>query len=270
MLAVCVGHPETLPGKRHKTGINKHPVGKPLALGFEGLEGDAVCDRRYHGGPDQAVYVEGGISLSRWTEDLGRPIEHGEFGENVIIDKLDNEVVAVGDRLLVGDVILEVTAPRMPCATFAAKMREPQFVNRYRKAQRPGFYCRVIKPGQLQAVMDTEVIVYKGSRITMPGLRVSADPSQASSFIGDGQGQILNLSNAVSLRVGGSASGHRQISDLRYSSSSSSRSSSNSTHQDLGRPSLPSAQRYPRAFRRSFMSNGLPSAKMRTRDLWLA
>jgi len=170
VLAVCIGHPETLPGKRHKTGINKHPVGEPLALSLDGLEGDAVCDRRYHGGPDQAVYVEGGISLGRWSEDLGRPIAHGEFGENLVIDNLDNTIVAAGDRLHIGDIILEATAPRMPCATFGAKMNDPQFVRRYRKAERPGFYCRVIRPGELQAGLDAELIAYKGSRIGLPDM----------------------------------------------------------------------------------------------------
>ena len=65
VLAVCIGHPETLPGKRYKTGINKHPVIGPLPVSDEGMAGDAICDRRYHGGPDQAVYVEGAISLKR-------------------------------------------------------------------------------------------------------------------------------------------------------------------------------------------------------------
>jgi MOSC domain-containing protein YiiM len=64
--AVCIGDPEILRGKRYKTGINKHPVDRALSLGIEGLEGDSVCDRRYHGGPDQAIYVEGSISLERW------------------------------------------------------------------------------------------------------------------------------------------------------------------------------------------------------------
>jgi hypothetical protein len=77
------------------------------------LAGDAVCDRRYHGGLDQAVYVEGIISLDRWTDELGRSLQRGEFGENLVVEDLDNETVAVGDRLLIGDVCLEVTAPRM-------------------------------------------------------------------------------------------------------------------------------------------------------------
>lgn len=168
LLALCIGHPETLPGKNYKTGINKHSVGGSLRLGAMGLEGDAVCDRRYHGGIDQAVYVEGGVSLEKWQQELGRPIEFGEFGENLIIGGLDNELVAVGDRLSIGNVVLEVTAPRMPCATFSTKMRDPQFVKRYRKAERPGFYCRVIAHGSLSAGSDVTFDIYNGPRITMP------------------------------------------------------------------------------------------------------
>lgn len=168
ILAVCIGHPETLPGKRYKTGINKHPVVGSLNVSTEGLAGDAVCDRRYHGGPDQAVYVEGAISLKRWCEELGTPITPGDFGENLVVDGLDNEAVAVGDRFAVGDVILEATAPRMPCATFAAKMDDPHFVKRYRKAERPGFYCRVIRGGELSADLGVDFRAYKGVRISMP------------------------------------------------------------------------------------------------------
>lgn len=168
LLAVCIGHPETLPGKRYKTGINKHPIVGPLNVSNEGLEGDAVCDRRYHGGPDQAVYVEGGISIERWCEELGVPIAPGDFGENLVIDGLDNEAVAVGDRLVVGDVILEATAPRMPCATFAAKMDDPHFVKRYRKAERPGFYCRVIRGGEVSPGSGVDLHAYEGVRISMP------------------------------------------------------------------------------------------------------
>jgi MOSC domain-containing protein YiiM len=168
ILAVCIGHPETLPGKRYKTGIDKHPIVGPLKVSTEGLEGDAVCDRRYHGGPDQAIYVEGAISLKCWCVELGAPIAPGEFGENLVIDGLDNEAVAVGDRFAIGEVILEATAPRMPCATFAAKMDNPHFVKRYRKAERPGFYCSVIRSGELSAGLRVNFQAYGGVRISMP------------------------------------------------------------------------------------------------------
>lgn len=168
VMAVCIGHAETLRGKRSKTGINKHQMHGPLSLGNAGLAGDAVCDRRYHGGPDQAVYVEGSISLNRWREEFGRSIKYGEFGENLVIKELDNETIAVGDRLSMGDVILEATAPRMPCATLGAKLQDPNFVKQYRRAERPGFYCRVIAGGELSAGMDVAFHAFGGLRITMP------------------------------------------------------------------------------------------------------
>jgi MOSC domain-containing protein YiiM len=170
VLAVCIGHPEILPGRRHKTGINKHPVVGSLSVDQGGLAADAICDRRYHGDLDQAVYVEGSRSLDLWSKELGRPLEYGELGENLVIKDIDNEAVAVGDRLVIGDVILEVTAPRMPCATLAAKMNDPQFVKRYRKAERPGFFCRVITPGEIRTGMKAKFIPYPGTRITMPDM----------------------------------------------------------------------------------------------------
>ena len=168
LLTVCVGHPETLPGKRYRTGINKHPVDTKALVTVDGVEGDAVCDRRYHGGPDQAVYVEGGVSLVQWSHELGRTIRYGEFGENLVVSDLDNQLVAVGDRISMGEIVLEITAPRMPCATFATKMNDPQFVKRYRNAARPGFYCRVLKPGLIEAGMRVTLEAYDGYRITMP------------------------------------------------------------------------------------------------------
>lgn len=59
VLAVCIGRPEGRPGKKAKTGINKNPTSETVLVGKEGLADEAVCNRKYHGGPEQAVYVEG-------------------------------------------------------------------------------------------------------------------------------------------------------------------------------------------------------------------
>lgn len=67
LLAVCVGKPQERPGKKMPTGINKQPVMRDVSVKPEGLEGDTVCNRKYHGGPEQAVCVEGNITrLSSW------------------------------------------------------------------------------------------------------------------------------------------------------------------------------------------------------------
>jgi MOSC domain-containing protein YiiM len=46
---------------------------------------------------------------------------------------------------------VEVTSPRVPCATFQRRMDEPQWVKRFTAAGRVGTYLRVIKPGTIRA-----------------------------------------------------------------------------------------------------------------------
>ncbi|PZU82621.1 MAG: MOSC domain-containing protein [Shinella sp.] len=170
VLAVCRGTAETLAGLRYKSGINKAPVGGPVMVDAEGIVGDRICNRRHHGGVDQAVYIEGSLTLDWWAKELGRPLPAGTFGENLVIDHLDNSEIAVGDRFYAGDIVLEVTAPRIPCATFAAKMGDPKFVRRYTAALRPGIYCRVIAGGMLEAGEPVTFWPRDGPRVLLPDL----------------------------------------------------------------------------------------------------
>jgi MOSC domain-containing protein YiiM len=56
----------------------------------------------------------------------------------------------VGDRLLIGEVVLEATAPRIPCDTLATRMGDRSFGLQFRDAERPGIYFRVLNEGQIQ------------------------------------------------------------------------------------------------------------------------
>jgi len=170
ILALCTGNAARLPGKSYKTGIFKHAINGAVMIDAEGLVGDAICNRKHHGGVDQAVYVEGSLTLDWWGRELGRPYEPGTFGENMVIEALDNRDVAVGDRFISGDLVLEVTACRIPCATFAARMADPKFVKRYTAAARPGIYCRVIRGGVVKAGMPVEYTPFPGAKVTMPEL----------------------------------------------------------------------------------------------------
>lgn len=169
LLAIAIGDKRSLPGKPSgRTGIFKTPVDHPVLVGREGLAGDVIVNRVHHGGPDQAVYIEGSLDRAWWEAELGQPLPPGAFGENLLIDGLDNRDVAVGDRFAIGEVMLEVTSARIPCATFAARMDDRMFVKRYTKAGRPGAYARVINEGQIRAGMEVIYLPFDGARITMP------------------------------------------------------------------------------------------------------
>ena len=102
-----------------------------------GLESDTICDTENHGGVDQAVYVYGVPDYDWWAEALAKPLQPGTFGENLTVSDLESAGLQVGDRLEVGTVVLEVTSPRVPCVTLAARMEDPTFVKRFRAGGAP-------------------------------------------------------------------------------------------------------------------------------------
>lgn len=151
IISVNVGQPTALQvGQRTTvTGIRKHPVPGRVRVGADGLEGDHVLNRKHHGGPDQAVYVYTREDYDAWEELLGRQLEPGSFGENVVVGGLESAPVRVGERFALGEVVLEVTAPRIPCGTLGARMDDAGFVKRFAVMGRPGFYARVVQEGEI-------------------------------------------------------------------------------------------------------------------------
>jgi MOSC domain-containing protein YiiM len=73
------------------------------------------------------------------------------FGENLTISAFAPHGVRIGDRYHVGSTVLEVSSARIPCATFAVRMNDLQFVRKFTQARRPGFYARVLVPGDVGA-----------------------------------------------------------------------------------------------------------------------
>lgn len=170
ILAVCTGVARPVPGKSYKSGIFKAPSDAPIMVDREGLIGDTICNRRHHGGPEQAIYGLGSIDLDWWSAELGRTIHPGTFGENVVIEAIDSRSICVGDRFETESALMEVTSTRVPCATLAVRMGDPGFARRFMDAARPGFYCRVLRDGVIQAGDETTYAPFQGPAVTMPEL----------------------------------------------------------------------------------------------------
>lgn len=149
------------------TGIFKFPTDQPVRVTKLGLEGDVIVSKRHHGGPDQAVYVYGGADYAWWANELGREISPGTFGENLTISELEGARFNVGDYIHIGEVTLQVTAPRIPCKTFATRMDDPLWVKKFRHAERPGLYCRVLKEGFVQAGDAVSVERFTGETVSI-------------------------------------------------------------------------------------------------------
>jgi MOSC domain-containing protein YiiM len=150
--SINVGRVETVTHgeKAMQTGICKRPVGGAVTLCADGIPGDSIVATKHHGGRDQAVYAYSSDDYDWWSASLGRECFPGLFGENLTIRDMPSDM-RIGDRLLIGEVVLEATAPRIPCDTFAARMGDSGFGLLFRRAERPGVYFRVLHAGEVRA-----------------------------------------------------------------------------------------------------------------------
>ena len=159
ILSTNVGALQPIPGARSKanTGIFKVPVQGPVMVHVHGLEGDHIGSKKYHGGPDQAVYLYSADDYAWWEKELGRPLPFGIFGENLTISGWGESAPRVGDIWEIGEIALELSGPRIPCATLAARMELPTFVKAFARANRGGAYARVLRAGPIEARMPVSI-----------------------------------------------------------------------------------------------------------------
>ncbi|QXP72870.1 MOSC domain-containing protein [Tenacibaculum sp. AHE15PA] len=130
------------------TGIFKYPVTAPIFLDIEDVVGDTVCDRENHGGIDQAVYAYSLKHYEYWkTIHPNLDWQLGMFGENLTIDDLDESKLHVGDIFKVGETILEVTKPRLPCLKLGVRFNDMKMVKQFWKQNFPGLYFKIIQTG---------------------------------------------------------------------------------------------------------------------------
>lgn len=138
----------TYKNKKVSTGIFKYPIDSPIFLDSENVKGDAICDRKYHGGIQQAVYA---YSLKHY--DFWKPKfpnldwQFGMFGENLTIDNLDETQIHVGDVFQVGDAVLEATLQRNPCYKLGVRFNDMAIVKQFWNTTFCGVYFRVIQTG---------------------------------------------------------------------------------------------------------------------------
>jgi len=168
IVSVNLGRAETIQhgNRSFTTGITKHAVSQSEFVTVAGLENDTICDNEHHGGDDQAVYAYSANDYEWWSEKLARDIVPGTFGENLTIAGLPHDMKA-GDRLLIGDLILEATMPRIPCSTLAAAMQDSGFGLQFRYAERPGFYFRVLNEGRVSTGDSVTMVENPNESITM-------------------------------------------------------------------------------------------------------
>jgi MOSC domain-containing protein YiiM len=162
-------------GKPARTGINKQPASGRVPVSLLGLAEDESADKANHGGDDQAIYAYAREDLDWWTEQLGRELRNGLFGENITTAGLDVSAALIGEVWQLSDAVVQVTAPRIPCVTFQSWMDEPHWVKRFAGGGRPGAYLRVLTGGTIGAGDELTVV-------SRPDVAVTVAESMAAYY----------------------------------------------------------------------------------------
>ena len=170
LLSVNVSLPKEVPykDKTITTGIFKEPVEGRVMLRELNLEGDGQADLKAHGGIHKAVYVYSIENYDHWKRELGRDdFTYGQFGENFTVEGMLDDEVHVGDLFRVGDALVEVTQPRVPCFKLGLRMGLTQFPKLFHASERVGFYFSVLEEGEVGAGDVIERVEVDPERMTV-------------------------------------------------------------------------------------------------------
>jgi MOSC domain-containing protein YiiM len=150
IVSLNVGKPRTVfHGDREvRTSIFKSPVPGPLLLRRLNLDGDAQSDLEVHGGRNKALYAYASEHYEFWRKEFPeQELPWGMFGENLTTEGLTEEGACIGDQFRIGEAIVKVTQPRMPCFKLGIRFGRPDMVKRFLASRRSGIYFSVIEEG---------------------------------------------------------------------------------------------------------------------------
>ena len=159
--AVCVSGPRPIRLPRAgdtQSAIDKRPVPGRVAVHPLGLDGDVQVNKKWHGGEGQALYAYAQEDADWWAAELDRDLPAGRFGENLRTSGIDLTGALLGERWRIGTVLVEVTAPRTPCAKLQAHWGVPRLIKRFTEHGASGAYLRVLETGDLGAGDRIDVV----------------------------------------------------------------------------------------------------------------
>ncbi len=165
--AICVGTPTDYGtegsddpfDKPWRTSFFKYPVDDTRWVSHTNVEGDAQADTKAHGGPEKAVLAYSADHYADWNNELPEiGFGPGAFAENLSISGLTEETVCLGDTWQVGEAILQVNQPRIPCWKISWRWRVSDLTLRVQQSRRTGWYHRVLQEGEIAAGMGVTLL----------------------------------------------------------------------------------------------------------------
>ena len=128
-------------------GVPKLPIQQAM-IGIRGIEGDRQQERKHHGRLWQAICLQSLEAIERMQAE-GHSIAPGSAGENITVLGVDWATIRPNTRIRVGEALLEISLPAIPCRHNAQWFSDGDFM-RMHHTKHPAetrWYATVIDPG---------------------------------------------------------------------------------------------------------------------------
>jgi len=139
-----------------------------VLVSSQGLTNDQQVDLKNHGGEHKAVYAFSAHHYEFWRNKLNQPnLAFGQFGENLTIADLDESSLCIGDQIQIGDCILEITQPRVPCYKLGIALGLTEMPKLFVKHGATGIYFRVLQAGNIDINSQISILFRHPKQLTV-------------------------------------------------------------------------------------------------------
>ena len=91
----------------------------------------------------------------------------GVFGENLTTEGLREDEACIGDQFRIGEALVAVSQPRMPCYKLGIRFGRPDIVKRFVASGRSGVYFAVVEEGLVAAGDSIQCVHRDPNRISI-------------------------------------------------------------------------------------------------------
>jgi len=141
------------------TAINKHRVNQSQVNRL-GLIQDEQAEV-FHGGLDRALLQHDKLHYKILAQRFPRS-KHlfvaGGFGENLVVEGMNEHNLCIGDQFRMGSCLLEISQPRSPCFKLNTRFEEPSLARFVQENQQTGWFYRVLEEGAIEVNDEIHLI----------------------------------------------------------------------------------------------------------------
>lgn len=165
--------------KEFESGIRKAPI-QSAHLTKTGFIGDEQADMLHHGGETKAVLFLSTATYEKLNDLSSNNFKYdgiAHYGENIIVDSIDEADICVGDVLKVANATVEVSQPRQPCWKLSANTNTKPMTSIIFNNGLTGWYARVLEEGEVSQGDEVHLIKRPYPTLTIKALnQVIVDP----------------------------------------------------------------------------------------------